>query len=89
MFLQRIVTMFIVILATCLFLFTGCSNVTQENYDKLKAGMSFDEVADLLGGPWECSSALGAKNCTWDSNGKSVKIKFIADKIVFYSSTGL
>jgi len=28
---------------------TACSSLTQENYDKIKVGMSFHEVEKLLG----------------------------------------
>ena len=89
MLFQRSVTIFIIILSAFSFLFAGCSNVTQEKYDKLQAGMSFEDVEDLLGKPGECSAALGAKNCRWGSQGKNIKIKFIGDKVVFYTSTGL
>lgn len=42
------------LLSLCVVL-TACSKINQENYSKLKAGMSKAEVEQLLGTPAECS----------------------------------
>ena len=76
------------ILLLCLHL-TGCSNLTQENYDKLKIGMSFQEVERLLGSGPTCDSVMGMKSCTWGTDDKFVKIQFMADKVVLHAAKGL
>jgi hypothetical protein len=67
----------------------ACSQVTQENYEKIKLGMTYEEVADILGKAQECNSSIGMTNCRWESNGKYIKIHFIADKVVLFSAKGL
>ena len=66
------------------FLFaSACNKITQENYEKLKIGMTYEEVIDILGKAQECSSAIGMTNCRWGNDEKFIKIKFIAGKVVF------
>lgn len=67
----------------------ACSKVTQENYEKIKLGMSYEEVVDILGRAQECGSSIGVTNCRWESNEKYIKVQFIADKVVFFSAKGL
>jgi hypothetical protein len=76
------------ILLFCLQL-TACSNLTQENYDKIKMGMSFKDVENLLGSGATCDSAMGMKSCTWGDNDRYVKIQFMADKVVIHAAKGL
>jgi hypothetical protein len=66
-----------------------CSKLTQENYEKIKLGMGYEEVADILGQAQECDSSIGVTNCRWESNGKYIKVQFIADKVVLFSAKGL
>ncbi|WP_097459116.1 DUF3862 domain-containing protein [Mangrovitalea sediminis] len=67
----------------------GCSKLTQENYDKLKVGMSYSDVTQLLGKPSECSDALTVKNCNWVSGDSHVNVKFVGDSTVLFSGKGL
>jgi len=66
-----------------------CSKLTQENYEKIKLGMKYEEVVDILDQAQECDSSIGVTNCRWESNGKYIKIQFIADKVVLFSAKGL
>ena len=68
----------------------GCSKVNKENYDKIKIGMSYEEVVNVLGNPDECDDpVLKTKNCTWGSSDKQIKIKFIGDIAAWRSSEGI
>ena len=67
----------------------GCDNLTQESYNKIKVGMSLQEVEKLLGSSPTCDSAVGMKNCTWGTAEKHVKVQFVADKVAMYSAKGL
>jgi len=80
--------MLIICLAPTLILL-GCSKITQENYNKLKIGMDYNEVLEILGKPDQCESVLNIKNCIWKESSKSITIKIIADKVVFLSSHGI
>jgi hypothetical protein len=85
--LKAVAVLFLVF-SLCFFA-TGCDNLTQENYNKIKVGMSFQEVEKLLGSGPTCDSAVGMKNCTWGSTEKHVKVQFVADKVALYSAKGL
>lgn len=71
------------------FSLTGCSNLTQDNYDKIQMGMSFQDVEKLLGSDATCDSVMGMKSCTWGNNDRFVKIQFMADKVVLHVAKGL
>lgn len=81
----------LILCGVCCFFFTfsACSKVNQENYDKLKIGMDYKEVVDIIGKPDECKSILNAKNCTWGKTPKTISVKFMADKVILTSSEGL
>jgi hypothetical protein len=81
--------LFIIALIVALLTVAGCSKLTQENYDKISMGMSFDEVISILGDADACSGAVGVQNCTWGGEDKQIKIKFIGKKVVLFSAKGL
>lgn len=72
-----------------IFSLVGCSKITQENYDKIKVGMNYQQVVDILGQADKCDAALGAKSCIWGDEKKNIKIKFIAEKVVLPTMKGL
>jgi hypothetical protein len=77
------------LLAASLLLLSGCSKVTKENYDKIKTGMLYDEVVQLIGKPKECSEALGISSCEWKNGKAKVDIKFISNQVTFFSGDHL
>lgn len=69
---------------------TGCSKVNKENYDKIKIGMSYEDVVEVLGKPDICEEPiLKTESCIWGSSGKQIKIKFVADTAAWRSSEGI
>ena len=92
--MKRVIPMIrLVVLVICMFsilALTGCSKVSKENYDKIKIGMSFEEVVGILGKPDTCEDpVLKTKSCMWGSSDKQIKIKFVADIVAWHSSEGL
>ena len=81
----------LLITATLLLTFftIACSKVTQENYEKIKMGMTYQEVVEILGKAQECDSAVGVTNCKWGNDEKYIKINFVADKVILLSAKGL
>ena len=77
----------VALLACCLL--AACSKVNQENYAKLKAGMSKQEVESLLGAPGECAGALGMTSCTWGDQKAFISVQYAADTVLMYSGQGL
>ena len=75
----------------------GCNKVTKENYDKVKTGMTIDEVEDILGkGKMEegATGALGgltgsAKVCTWTKGDAKIVVTFVNDKVTTVTPTNL
>lgn len=92
--MKRIIPMIkLVVLAICVFsilAFAGCSKVSKENYDKIKTGMSYQEVVGVLGKPDTCEEpVLKTKNCMWGSSDKQIKIKFVSDTVAWRSKKGI
>jgi hypothetical protein len=74
---------------TLLLLLTGCSPLNPENYAQLQPGMSKAEVERLLGGPDECSAALGVASCTWGDEQRFISVQYAGDKVLMFSAKGL
>jgi hypothetical protein len=85
---SKSILLVLLILSLC-FLTVSCSNLTQENYDKIKVGMSYQEAEKILGSNPICDSAMGVKSCTWGTSEKHMKIQFVADKVALHSAKGL
>lgn len=67
----------------------GCSKLTLENYSKLEAGMSYDEVTTLIGQPEQCDDVLGVRNCRWGDEARSVDVSFVGGKVLLFSASNL
>jgi hypothetical protein len=72
-----------------LVLVAACSRLTIENYDRLKVGMTFAEVKQILGDPAKCDEVVGVRNCVWGDDVRNVKVSFAADRVMLLSATGL
>lgn len=63
------------------------SKITPENYDKIKNGMTKDEVYSIIGAPTDVSSAgigaLTASSEAWKSDEHTITITFANDKVRF------
>ena len=68
----------------------GCSKVTNENYKKLKLGMSYEEVNTIIGAPDNCFDVIGTKSCIWGKeDSKHIKVSFIGDNAATFSTKDL
>jgi len=83
----------LLVLSICMFSvlsIVGCNKVSKENYDKIKIGMSYEEVVGVLGKPDTCEEPImKTKSCMWVSSDKQIKIKFAADIVAWRSSEGI
>lgn len=79
----------IVVLLATLTLLGACSKLTQDNYDQVKAGMTYEEVTGILGTATHCDEAVGAKSCRWGDDEKNIKITFLADRATVFSNQGI
>ena len=89
MHLKRIHFFVLLAVLTCMGLISGCSKLTMENYNLLKAGMDYQEVIEILGEADVCSAVVGMKNCKWRDDDRYITIKFVGDKVVLFSGHGL
>jgi hypothetical protein len=67
----------------------ACSKLTQENYNKIQMGMTYDEVVALLGAPAKCDDVMGVRSCAWGDETRSVNVNFMGGKVLLYASSNL
>lgn len=78
-----------VIIVLGMFLLVGCSSLSKEKYDKIEMGMSYSRVSELLGKANHCDALAGVSDCIWGDEQHYIKVKFVADKVIFMHSQGL
>ena len=76
-------------LAAALLIVAGCSKLTPENYAKIKAGMAYNDVTAVLGGPDSCSDTAGFKSCRWGDDKRSITVRFAGDTVVLHSAENI
>ncbi|MCX9157437.1 hypothetical protein OPU71_15015 [Niveibacterium sp. 24ML] len=64
----------------------GCSKLTVSNYERIRAGMSFDEVEAIIGKASQCDEALAVRSCVWGDEARNIKVNFVAGKAVLFSA---
>lgn len=72
-----------------LLLLSACSRLTLENYDKVKTGMTYDEVKSILGSANKCDELLGIKTCEWGNEEHKIVVNFVAGKVIFTSAENI
>ena len=70
-------------------LLSACNKVRVENYDKLKTGMPYTEVKQLLGAPSQCSEVLSVKHCVWGDDKRQIDVSFVGDQAVVFTAENL
>jgi hypothetical protein len=78
-----------IMIALTLLFFAGCSKVSKENYDKIQVGMSYSQVSDILGKATNCDAIAGVSDCTWGDEKHYIKVKLVADKVMFMHSQSI
>jgi len=70
-------------------LLVACNSLSVNNYDRLKVGMSYEEVSDIIGKTDSCNELLGTRTCTWGDDAKQIKVIFVANRATLFSHKGL
>ena len=76
------------VLAVALLL-AACSKLNEENYSKLKVGMPYHEVRDILGEPARCDDALGLRNCRWGDDARWIRVGFVGERVAVTAGSNL
>lgn len=67
----------------------ACSKVTQENYAKVREGMTEQEVQAILGAPTESSTTtvlgISGTSSKWVSGDTAINIRFVNGKVALSS----
>ncbi len=71
------------------FLLLGCNKLTVENYDKLKSGLTYEEVVSILGSPAACDEVLGIKSCRWGDDKRKIIVNFVSGKVILTSAENI
>ena len=77
----------VAVLAVCLILpACGGAKISQDNFDKIKVGMTQAEVKIILGDPTEASSldvaGFSGTTSTWKQGDTTIRIQFVNGKVV-------
>lgn len=86
--MQRRARMTLVVLAGVLLAACG-SQISIDNYNKLKTGQSYDEVKAILGEPARCDEMLGVRSCLWGEEQRGISVNFLAGQVVLLSAHNL
>jgi hypothetical protein len=69
----------------CLLACSG-AKITQENFDKIKTGMTLAEVKAILGEPTDSSSVdvavISGATAMWQGKGATINVQFMNGKVI-------
>lgn len=85
--MRHIVTTLLIALS--LFGLAACNKISIDNYQRLKAGQSFDEVVAIIGQPNKCDETLGVRQCQWGDDKSGISGNFIAGQALIFSARNL
>jgi hypothetical protein len=86
--LHRLAKLGVMALAVCLIFLSACggAKINQENFDKVKVGMTQAEVKAILGEATEASSldvaGFSGTTATWRHGDTTITIHFVNGKVV-------
>ena len=76
-------------LFAALLLLAACSKVTQENYSRIREGMTEQEVHAILGSPTESATrtvlGISGTSSRWVSGDTAIVIRFVNGKVAVSS----
>jgi len=76
--------------AMAMALLSACGDkLSLENYNRIKVGLSYEEVRQIVGDPAHCDETLGVRSCLWGDASRGIRVSFAADKAVLMSAENL
>ena len=65
------------------------SQLSLDNYNRLKSGQSYDEVKAIIGEAARCDEMLGIRSCVWGDEQRGIGVNFVAGQAVLLSARNL
>ena len=65
------------------------SKISLDNYNKLKAGQTYEEVKQILGEPARCDEVIGIRTCQWGEEQRGISVNFVAGQVILLSAKNL
>ena len=65
------------------------SQLSLDNYNKVKTGQSYSEVKAILGEAATCDEMLGIRTCVWGDEKRGINVNFVSDKVLLLSAHNL
>lgn len=78
-----------IVLLVLVAMLLGCSKLTVDNYAKIKTGMEYNEVVNILGKPDSSSEALFVKSCVWGDEQKNITVNFVGGNAILSTSKNI
>jgi len=63
--------------------------VSLDRFNRLRVGQTYDEVREIVGAPASCDEILGLRNCAWGNQERSIRVSFLAGRVVMLSAHNL
>ncbi len=77
-------------LALCTVLaLTACNKLSMDNYQRLQAGQTFDEVVAIIGQPTKCDETIGIRQCQWGDDQHGISGNFVGGKALLFAAKNL
>lgn len=68
---------------------SACNKISIDNYQRLKAGQSFEEVVAIIGQPSKCDETLGVRQCQWGDDKSGISGNFVGGQALIFSARNL
>ena len=65
------------------------SQLSMDNYNKLKVGQSYEDVKKIIGEPTRCDEMIGVRTCVWGDEQKGISIGFVVGQVMLLSAQNL
>lgn len=65
------------------------SQLSMDNYNKLKVGQSYEDVKKIIGEPTRCDETIGVRTCVWGDEQKGISIGFAVGQVMLLSAKNL
>jgi hypothetical protein len=77
------------LIGVLLLVLSACGKLTQENYNKITVGMSYDDVVQRIGSPTRYDDVMGLRHCSRGNDTPLANITFAGENVMLFASSNL